>query len=193
MKQLLKIILTVALSLTIFKSSSNDILNTPEKVVLKFYQWYLKDIYLKKYDDQPKVILTKDSIYKLDLSKSINFLKQCGYFSDKFYNNEKAMFSSCDEQLKKVNPRQVEETGVPPSMFVEGNACDFLNYMVWTGGQGEALTAVEIKSSKILADSAIVIAIIEDAKGYKYSYPQVTLLKENEEWKISRIVISYKE
>jgi hypothetical protein len=207
MKQLLNIVLTVGLSLTIITSfgdnrqtktnsvSNNDTLNAPEKAVLKFYQWYLKDIYLKKGEEHPGVILTKDSIYKLVRTNHIDFLKNSGYFSDKFYDNEIPMFENCDEQLKKVKPKQVEESGSSPADIFEGkiNVCDFMFYQVWTGGQGEDLSTVQIKNSKVTTDSATVIAVIGDSSGYKYSYPRVTVLKENGAWKISRIVISFKE
>ncbi len=173
--------------------SNLQTLNEPEKVVLKFYQWYLKSIYLKEHVEVPEVILTKDSIYKIDATKHLDFLKECGYFSSEFYGNETPLFNRCDEQLRKVNSMQVEESGGFAADFVENNDCSFLNWMVWTGGQGEDLSTVEIEKSIISADSATVIAVIGDATGYKYSNPLVTLLKEKGEWKISRIVITYPE
>ena len=172
-------------------ANNKQSLKDPEKVVLKFYQWYLKSIYLKKSVEGPEVILTKDSIYKIDVTKHIDFLKECGYFSPKFYDNEIQLFNRCGEQLKKVNAKQVEESGGFAADFVDRNDCSFLSWMVWTGGQGEDLSTVEIKSSIVTADSATVIAVIGDATGYKYSNPTVTLLKENGEWQISRIVISF--
>ena len=162
----------------------------PGKVVLNFYKWYLKSIYLKKSVEGPEVILTKDSIYEIDATKHINFLKESGYFSPKFYENEIQLYNRCGEQLKKVNVKQVEESGGLAADFVESEDCSFLSWMVWTGGQGEELSTVEIKSSNSKADIATVIAVIGDETGFKYSNPTVTLVKENGEWKISKILIS---
>ena len=60
----------------------------PQMVALKFYKWYLKNIYLKKFVESPGIVLTKDSIYALDATNHKKFLKTSGYFSQKFYGNE---------------------------------------------------------------------------------------------------------
>jgi hypothetical protein len=165
--------------------------NAPEKAVLKFYRWYLKDIYLKKSVESPEVKLTRDSVYQIDATNHIEFIKRSGYFSSKFYPNEIPMFSACNKQLIKVNPKEVIESGGFPSAFVNGNDCSFLEYKVWTGGQGERLNTVDVVGSIIFGDSAEVNAVVGDSLSGPYSYPRVSLFKEHNKWLISRIIISY--
>jgi len=165
----------------------------PESVVQNFYKWYLSSIYLKKSVEAPEVILTKDSVYELDASKHLEFLSECGYFSSKFYENEIQLFKKCDEQLKKVDVKQVEESGGLALDFVGNEDCSFMNWKAWTGGQGEILNTVKIASSYINDKLANVVVAIGDSTGFVYSTPNVTLIKEDREWKISKIVITKTE
>jgi hypothetical protein len=170
---------------------------SPDEVVRRFYRWYLTDIYLKEPSveaEGPQAMPSKNGRYELDTTKHRAFLRKTGYFSPRFYVNEQLLFASCNQQLRQVSVKQVEESGGFAGDFVDGQACDFLRWMVWTGGQGESINTVRIKQTRLLADSAVVVAALGDlASGaaYEYSHPRVTLVKEKGEWKISRITISF--
>jgi hypothetical protein len=169
----------------------------PAEVVRRFYRWYLTAVYLKEPSAEaegPQAMPGKNGRYYLDTTKHRAFLRRAGYFSPRFYANEQLLFDKCNHQLRRVSAKQVEESGGFAGDFVNGSACDFLRWMVWTGGQGEFLNTVTIKKTTLLADSAVVVAALSDsASGAadEYSYPQVTLVQEKGEWKISRITISF--
>jgi len=166
-------------------------------VVRRFYRWYLTDIYLKEPASEaegPRAVPGKNGYYYLDTTKHRAFLRKTGYFSPRFYANEQLLFTNCTQHLRRVSVKQVEESGGFAGDFVDGPACDFLQWMVWTGGQGEALNTIKIKKTTLLADSAVVVAALGDSASgaaYEYSTPRVTLVKEEGEWEISRITISY--
>jgi hypothetical protein len=169
----------------------------PAEVVRRFYRWYLTAVYLKEPSaeaEAPRALPGKNGRYYLDTTKHRAFLRQAGYFSPRFYANEQLLFDNCNHQLRQVSAKQVEESGSFAGDLVNGSACDFLRWMVWTGGQGESLNTVHIKKTTLLADSAVVVAALGDSASgadYEYSHPRVTLIKEKGEWKISRITISF--
>jgi hypothetical protein len=170
---------------------------SPAEVVSRFYQWYLRDIYLQEPSldaEGPRARPNKNGHYYLDTSKHRAFLRKSGYFSPRFYANEQLLIENCNHQLRQVSVKQVEKSGGSAGDLVDGSACDFLRWMVWTGGQGESLNTVNIKKTTLRADSAVVVAALGDSASgaaYEYSQPRVTLFKEKGEWKISRITISF--
>jgi hypothetical protein len=191
-KLFIVVIIFVAISVIAFWYFENKpiILNEPEKVVSNFYNWYLKDIYLKKDVESPDIIL-KNNIYQIDPSNHIKFLKDSGYFSDLLYKNELPMYEKCDKKLKEVKVEDVKREGDFPPDHVDGNDCSFLSYFIWTGGQGETFDdKIKILNSTIDTNKAEVLVVIK-SYGKDYSYPQVTLLKENGKWKISDISVSF--
>ncbi|KAF2509105.1 hypothetical protein [Flavobacterium foetidum] len=176
-----------------FDNKKTDFENEPQNVALAFYNWYLKDIYLKKFVESPDVVLSKDSIYVLDVSEHKKFLKTSGYFSSKFYENEKLSFKDCEDKLRTVSWKQVEESGaVNPAEYVEGNECAFTHYMIWTNGQGETLNKAEIEKYSVKANTAVVVLKVSDSlEGGFYSRPHVSMVKENGKWKISKIEVTF--
>lgn len=177
------------------KTSINSIKteDEPQAVALNFYKWYLKDIYLKKYVESPEITLTKDSIYVLDATKHKEFLQTSGYFSPKFYDNEITVFKNCENKLKFVKWKEVEESGaINPADYVEGNECNFTFYQVWTNGQGETINKAEIDKYSTKGDTSLVVIKLSDSlQGGVYSKPYVSMVKENGKWKISKIKISF--
>ncbi|MFB9077953.1 hypothetical protein ACFFLS_04705 [Flavobacterium procerum] len=169
--------------------------NEPQNVALAFYKWYLKDIYLKKFVESPDVVLSKDSIYVLDTSEHKKFLETSGYFSPKFYENEVVSFRNCENKLRSVSWKKVEESGaVNPAEYVEGNECAFTHYMIWTNGQGENLDTAEIEKYSIKDNTALVIIKLSNSpEGGFYSRPHVSMVKENDKWKISKIEVHFDE
>lgn len=167
--------------------------NEPQQVALKFYKWYLKDIYLKKYVESPGIKLTKDSTYVLDATKHKEFLKSSGYFSSKFYDNEISTFKNCENQLKTVKWKEVEKSGaVNPADFVKSNDCNFTFYMVWTNGQGEILNKAEIEKYSTKGNSSLVTLKLSDSTERAFfSRPEVSMIKEGGKWKISKINVSF--
>jgi hypothetical protein len=167
--------------------------NEPQIVALQFYKWYLKDIYLKKDVESPEIVLTKDSVFVLDATKHKNFLKTSGYFSQKFYENEIGIFIDCENKLKFIKWAEVEKSGaVNPADFVEGNECDFTSYKVWTNGQGEPFSRVEIQKYTTKNDISLVVLNLSDSlQGGFYSKPYVSMIKENGKWKISKIRVGF--
>jgi hypothetical protein len=169
----------------------------PTEVVSRFYEWYLREVYLKEPGveaEGPRAVLAKNGHYQLDLTKHQAFLRNAGYFSSRFYPNERRVFERCNQQLWQVSAKQVVESEGFVGDLVDGPACDFLRWMVWTGGQGESINTVTIKKTTLRADSAIVVAALGDSASeaaYEYSYPRVILVKEKGAWKISRITISF--
>jgi len=169
----------------------------PAEVVSRFYHWYLKEVYLHEPSveaEGPRLTLAKDGHYQLDPTRHQDFLQKAGYFSPRFYANEAPVFRRCTQQLRQVSAKQAAEAGGFAGDFVKGPACDFLRWMVWTGGQGESVNTVKIKKTTLLADSAVVVVALGDSASgaaYEYSYPSVTLVQEKGEWKISRITIAF--
>jgi len=163
-------------------------LNDPEKIVLNFYRWYIKNIYLKKNVEGPIAKLISNNIYELDATEHIKFIKSAGYFSTSFYKNEIAKFDSCSECLKNTDLKLIADEGFD---ILDCDCCNFLNSMIWTGGQGEEITTANIIKSEISSNSALVIVVLGLTDDDKYSYPNVTLLKENNKWKIDNITISF--
>jgi hypothetical protein len=157
---------------------------SPAEVVSRFYQWYLRDVYLQEPGmdaEGPRAVPSKNGRYYLDTTKHRAFLRKSGYFSPHFYANEQMLFESCNHQLRQVSAQQVQESGGFAGDLVDGPACDFLRWMTWTGGQGESLNTVKIKKSTLLADSAVVVAALGDSASgvaYEHSHPRVTLVKE---------------
>jgi len=82
-------------------TSAIPVANQPEKIVLNFYRWYLKNVYQKEMVESAEVKLTTDSLYQLDASKHLAFLKKVGYFSSSFYENERSVYKACDSALTK--------------------------------------------------------------------------------------------
>jgi len=160
----------------------------PQIVALKFYKWYLKDIYLKKFVESPDIVLTKDSIYVLDATNHKKFLETSGYFSEKFYENERIIFKDCEDKLRLVKWKDVEESGaVNPAEYVTGNECVFTHYMVWTNGQGESINKAEIEKFTTKADKSLVVLKLSDSLYGGFSKSRVSMVKENGKWKISKI------
>lgn len=167
--------------------------NEPQEVAARFYKWYLKDIYLKKFVESPDIVLSKDSIYVLDATEHKKFLTTSGYFSPKFYENEIVTFRDCENKLKSVNWKLVEESGaVNPAEYVEGNECSFTHYMIWTNGQGETLNKVQIEKYSKKGDTALVILKLSNSReGDFYSRPYVSMIKEKGHWKILKIEVNF--
>jgi len=160
----------------------------PQIVALKFYEWYLKDIYLKKFVESPDIVLTKDSIYVLDATNHKKFIETCGYVSEKFYENELAIFKDCEDKLRLVKWKDVEESGaVNPAEYVTGNECEFTHYMIWTNGQGESINKAEIEKFTTKADKSLVVLKLSDSLYGGFSKSRVSMVKENGKWKISKI------
>lgn len=166
-------------------------INSPQNIAVNFYKWYLKDIYLKKFVESPNVVLSKDSIYVLDATEHKKFLETSGYFSSKFYENEIGGFKDCENKLRLVKWKDVEESGaVNPAEYVEGNECVFTHYMIWTNGQGEPVNKVVIDKYSTKGNTSLVVLNLSDSLGERiYSKPNVSMIKENGKWKISKIEV----
>ena len=184
------IVIGMALFFVFHDNFKSKVLNEPEKVTLDFYQYYLRDIYKKYYSiESPSAKLNSDGIYQLDPTEHIKFLNESGYFSPKFYENEIPLFEKCNDDLKAVSVQEVNESGTFPEEFA--STCDFVFYHQWVGGQGEELNTVDIINSEIIGNTASVTAVVGSRESGPYSYPVVTLLSENGEWRISDIEISF--
>ena len=187
---------SVALDYTVY--NSNKALNEPEKVAYDFYQYYLTNIYGKNEKFEfPDDKLNNDGIYQLDLTEHIKLLNESGFFSPQFYENEKPEFNLCNEGLKTVSVKEVNDAlfGQFPEHFVKNGGCGFMRGYRWVGGMGETLDIVNVVKSEISGDMAKVTVVIgqkeDDRYSYNYSYPVVTLLKEDGQWKISDIKLSF--
>lgn len=166
---------------------------SPGEIVSRFYNWYLKKVYLHDNDDglwNPDIKLTKDSIYKIMPQVQFNKLKKTGFFSDKFYKNKIVIYNKCDVQLRIAKPKDVNKCGCSPAEFAKNNDCDCLSYYTWVGGQGENLNAAKIEKINTVGNiSKVTVGIYADK--YLYSHPEVTLLKENGKWKIANIEVHF--
>ena len=169
------------------ESSAIRILNAPERVVSTFYHWYLQEIYLHERIECPQVVLRDDGMYHLDSAAHVQFLTESGYFSSTFYQHNLPQYEACNRALHELDTQQIRGY---PSDFIEGSACGFLQYMIWTGGQGEDVTMAEICHSTITEHHANVVAVMRESTGDAYSCALVDLVKEQQTWKIDRIVIS---
>jgi hypothetical protein len=161
---------------------------TPQDVVLQFYNWYFKTTYMKT-NEGPDVKLV-DSKYQIVAERLFNKLKKTGFFSDEFFKNQLIIYNACNVQLKKVNVKDVEKCGCSPAEFVKTTDCDFLSSFPWVGGQGESLNTVKVLKVKTIGNTSKVTATITDSH-VDYSHPEVTLVKENDGWKIAKIDLHY--
>jgi len=133
--------------------------------------------------------LNSNGIYQLDTNEHLKFLNESLYFSDAFYESEIPVFEKCNDDLKTVTIQEVNDSGTFPEEFAD--ACDFVFYHQWVGGQGEELNTVDIVKSTVNGDLAVVTTVIGNREFGPYSYPIVTLVKESNGWKISDIEISF--
>ena len=162
------------------KNNDANTLDPVSIVVESFYRWYLDSVYENGTINFPDVIITKDSIYKLDGTKYIALLNQSGFFSKQFIEEQKSLINECGNYLLTDKGRkEYREAGF---MAVESKACDFMNYFPWIGGQGEEIHKVEIISSTIKENKAKVIVKAIDKVN-------VELVKEKDLWKINKIYI----
>lgn len=179
--------------------ADNDIKNIiekqPKEVVLQFYNWYLKNIYLKSPLNKPDVtdhpeVKIINATYQIISKNQFDKLRKTGFFSEEFFKNELIVFNACNVQLKKVKIKDVEKCGCFPTDFVKTNDCDFLNGYSWVGGQGEDLKTVKISKVNTVGNRSKVTATIGDGT-VDYSHPEVSLVKENDGWKITKIDLHY--
>ena len=185
----LVIFLTSTLSLLCV--SFNPIGKPPKEVALQFYNWYLKNIYSSPSDklSNPDIKLI-NSTYQIISEAQFERLRKTNFFSNEYYKNQTVIYNACNVQLSKVGIKQVEKCGCSPTTFVESNECDFIGYYTWIGGQGETInTAKVIKVETIgnLSKVTIRLSYYQTA----YSLSEVTLLKEDGNWKISRIKVHF--
>ncbi|HXA02030.1 MAG TPA: hypothetical protein VNW99_08580 [Cytophagaceae bacterium] len=154
--------------------------DAPSIVVEKFYSWYLDSLYENGKINTPDVVLTKDSVYRLDGTKFISLLRQSEFFSQSFIQDQQNLIQRCDDDLNNSDAQKMyKEAGF---MAVESRNCSFMNYFPWIGGQGEEIKKVNIISSKIEGDKAkIIVKAIETVS--------IELLRDNTKWKIEKIYI----
>lgn len=184
------LVIGAAAFLIFFEKDKSKVLNEPEKVTLDFYRYYLKDIYNTNDSvESPSAKLNSNGIYQLDTSEHVKFLNESVYFSSTFYENEIPVFEKCNEDLKTVTVEEVTDAGTFPEEFAD--ACDFVFYHQWVGGQGEELNTVDIVKSEVAQEFAKVTVVVGNRESGPYSYPIVTLKKEIGGWKISDIELSF--
>jgi hypothetical protein len=198
----MKQIVIIAISILALSSSTQRSLNPttegkpPEEVALQFYNWYLKyyneyakNSHFKTELSSPDIKLV-NSAYQIISKDQFDQLKKIGFFSNEFFKNQTIIYNACNVQLRKVSIKKVEQCGCSPTEFVEGNDCDFMTYYIWVGGQGENLNRAKIIKVNTHGNlSKVTIGISAD--NYAYSRPEVTLLKEDGNWKISKIELHY--
>lgn len=174
------------------KNTPVKIKELPGQVVFNFYNWYLKKVYNKANDklSNPNIIRTKDSIYQIDSEIQLKELKETGFFSDDFFKNQLSIYSRCDVQLRQVKPKDVDKCGCSPTEFVRNNDCAFLSYYTWIGGQGENINTVKIYKIKTIGNLSKVTVQLSDGQTL-YSHAEVTLIRQNNTWKISKIDLRY--
>jgi hypothetical protein len=167
----------------------------PQDVVLQFYNWYLKNVYLKSPLNKPNIIdhpevKNINGSYQITSKNQFDKLRKTGFFSEGFFKSELVVFNACNVQLKKVKVKDVEECGCSPTTFVKTSDCDFLEGYTWVGGQGEDLKTVKIFKVVTIGDKSKVTATIGDGT-VEFSHPVVSLIKENNDWKIIKIDLKY--
>lgn len=170
-------------------------ISEPERMTSDFYDWYLGNVYLKNQPktsppDVPVESLNSKGVYYIDSTKNIAFLKNTGYFSDKYFAQETKKYDACSKDLAKVDVNKVAQSGGFASDFVDSGSCLFLSGFPWVGGMGEAVDSASVINSEIKGDNATVVVALK-IQGKIYSYATVNLDKENEKWLITNISISY--
>jgi hypothetical protein len=171
--------------------------NDPEKVAIDFYQYYLTNVYGKNNQIAAPTVRLTGGIYQIDPTQYLKFLNESGFFSSTFYQNELPKFDTCNKALKTITVKQVTDSGGFPTDFVPGDACGFMSFNQWVGGQGEKLDTANVLNSKINSDMAQVTLVIgqklDETYSYNYSYPTITLVRENGKWKIGGITVAFKK
>ncbi|MFD0749815.1 hypothetical protein ACFQZS_06655 [Mucilaginibacter calamicampi] len=158
---------------------------TPQGVALKFYKWYIKEMYPDSSIDKPQLLINADSIYRLDTTYQFARLRKTDFFSEDFFKIQTRNYQSCDLWLKNTRIKEIESYQSAPN-----NICDFFSNYSWVGGQGENVTDARIASHSIKDNKAIIkMEILID--GVSYSHPKVVEYKENGLWKIARIDLEW--
>ena len=163
------------------QQTTNNIENdSAVQAVESFYRWYLDSLYENGAINSPDVVLTKDSIYKLDGTKYLRLLKQSNFFSNNFLEGQKERVNECNEEL--ITEKGQQQYREARFMAIESKVCDFMNYYPWIGGQGEDIEKIKIIASKIDGDKAKVVVKASQEVN-------VELIKENALWQINKIYI----
>ena len=186
----LVLLIAVSVNVGFFKKYSE-----PEKVTSSFYNWYLGSVYLKNKPktsppDAPVEALSSNGVYYIDSTKNFSFLRNTGYFSEKYFTQEARKYDQCSKDLAKVDVKKVTESGGFASDFVDSGSCLFLSGFPWVGGMGEAINSSSIINSKIDGSNATVVVGLK-IQDKIYSYATVNLSLESGKWLINNILISF--
>nr|WP_294789998.1 hypothetical protein [uncultured Mucilaginibacter sp.] len=172
------------------EDEKSDSTKRPEAVALRFYNWYIKEMYPDSSIDKPTLKITADSVYQLIADTQFETLRKTGFFSKDFFHHQSHIYSACNLSLKKIDIKKVEDCGCSPTEFVNNESCSFFSYYAWVGGQGENITNAKVVSTNVKGNYATVkMEILAD--GIPYSHPKVTEFKENGVWKIAVIDLEW--
>lgn len=167
-----------------------------EKVINKFFDWYLTSIKNSNYSSfQPIFIASSNGMTTLDYSEYIKNLTNYN-FSDTLISMEKISYVTCSENLANVNFDNFRKTTFIDLDEYEESKCDFSNYYRWIGGQ-EPVDGIRVKNIKFLSKKSAIASIeyysenIQANEKFYFGNNEVILIKENNQWLI-RMVDSWK-
>lgn len=169
----------------LFNNCTNKQYEKIQEVVNGFYSWYLSEYYNNPNIKNVQLIeieLTKDSIYQLNQKKYFEILNKTRFFSKNFIINEREKINHCNEELKKINLKNIENGGGIPTEDI--NLCNFMNYIPWVGGQGDICEKITISDIDIEGETAKVKVEAVDTV-------IIELVFENDFWKINRIYLNH--
>lgn len=154
-------------------------------VALSFHRWYMESSNADSDVWDFNIVESKNGHCELDSSGYFNSLRRIGTISEKFIQNEWNRVSKCADFLRTLKWR----------LYINSEAYEFqdycdIYYYYWTRTQ-EPFDGVEVKRILKQEDKYVVTLVFYyglESKVYSHHYfPVVTVEKENNHWRISKI------
>lgn len=124
--------------------------------VENFYKWYLENVYLTEEHDMPEFKELEAGYFQLDTTAYFEFLRSSGYFSEGFFDSERAAIEVCNSELRNIPSVEAQDYAIPSEGIFE---CRFMEYQRWVGCQGEQIKSVEMVSSSQLTNGQVKVIV----------------------------------
>jgi len=161
-----------------------------EKIVNNFFNWYIGVTKMNNsIEFMPQFVESDEGMTILDFSKYFENLRKY-QFSDSLIESERLTYQECISHLEKVKYSDFKVTWTDLDNF-ESTNCDFANSYRWTRGM-EPIDCIRIVDLKIISNETGLVqikfcGIDSDDKEILWGKKTVTLKKQNNNWKITKI------
>lgn len=153
------------------------------RVVNSFYDWYNEN-------DHPYYAVIEDEKSHKCILDTLTFfkkLKELDVFSVKFFQKEQERLSPCANFIAAVDYEEYTNADA----YDYDEFCDHFSFMYWIRSQEPFEKVITEKTKKINDKMAIaeVFGYYEYPSQEKFLLSEVHLEKENEQWKITEIIL----